>query len=72
MTERLETVLEKFSTVPHLIDSSVVQEFYQFMVDNRQIAIKRIILRRLCSSAMNLLLTSPFTIFRIEKRYLNF
>jgi hypothetical protein len=42
------------------------------MVDNRQIAIKRIILRRLCSSAMNLLLTSPFTIFRIEKRYLNF
>ena len=36
MTERLETVLEKISTVPNLIDSSVVQEFYQFMVDNRK------------------------------------
>ena len=36
MTETLETVLEKISTVPNLIDSSVVQEFYQFMVDNRK------------------------------------
>ena len=36
MTERLDTVLEKISTVPNLIDSSVVQEFYQFMVDNRK------------------------------------
>jgi hypothetical protein len=36
MTERVETVLEKISTVPNLIDSSVVQEFYQFMVDNRK------------------------------------
>jgi hypothetical protein len=36
MTERLETVLEKISTVPNLIDSSVVQEFYKFMTDNRK------------------------------------
>ena len=36
MTERVETVLEKISTVPNLIDSSLIQEFYQFMTDNRK------------------------------------
>ena len=36
MTEWLETMLEKNSTVPNLVNSSGVQEFYQFMVDNRK------------------------------------
>jgi hypothetical protein len=36
MTEKLETVLEKISTIPNPVDSSLIQEFYQFMVDNRK------------------------------------
>lgn len=36
MTERLETVLEKISTVPNRMNSSLIQEFYQFMADNRK------------------------------------
>lgn len=42
MTDRLETVLEKISTVPNPVNSSLMQEFYQFMVYNRKsIAIRR-------------------------------
>ncbi len=36
MTERLETVLEKISTVPNPTNSSLIEEFYQFMVDSRK------------------------------------
>jgi integrase/recombinase XerD len=36
LTERLETVLERISTVPNPINSSLIQEFYQFMVDNHK------------------------------------
>jgi integrase/recombinase XerD len=36
MTEKLETVLEKISTISNATNSSLVQEFYQFMVDNRK------------------------------------
>jgi hypothetical protein len=35
MTERLETVLDKVSAIPNPVNSSLIQEFYQFMVDNR-------------------------------------
>lgn len=35
MTEKLETVLDKISTISNTINSSLIQEFYQFMVDNR-------------------------------------
>ena len=36
MTEKLDTVLEKISTVPNPTNSSLIQEFYQFMTDNRK------------------------------------
>jgi hypothetical protein len=36
MTEKLETVLEKVSTIPNPVNSSLIQEFYQFMADNRK------------------------------------
>lgn len=36
MTEKLETMLEKISTVPNAVNSSLIQEFYQFMIDNRK------------------------------------
>ena len=36
MTEKLETVLEKISTISNPINSSLIQEFYQFMVNNRK------------------------------------
>jgi integrase/recombinase XerD len=36
MTERLDTVLEKISTIPNPVNSSLIQEFYQFMTDNRK------------------------------------
>jgi hypothetical protein len=36
MTEKLETVLGKVSTVPNPANSSLIQEFYQFMIDNRK------------------------------------
>jgi hypothetical protein len=35
MTEKLETVLEKISTIPNHVNSSLIEEFYQFMTDNR-------------------------------------
>jgi hypothetical protein len=38
MTEKLETVLEKISTLPNPVNSSLIEEFYQFMVDFRQAA----------------------------------
>ena len=42
MTERLMTVLGKISTVPNPVNSSLMQEFYQFMVYNRKsVAIRR-------------------------------
>ena len=73
MTEWLETVLEKISTVPNLTNSSVVQEFYQFMVDNRKLdSYKKNNLKALMQFSNELAPTSSFTIFRIEKRYLNF
>jgi hypothetical protein len=36
MTERLETGLGKISTISNPIKSSLIQEFYQFMADNRK------------------------------------
>jgi len=36
MTERLETILEKVSAVPSPINEKLIEEFYQFMVDNRK------------------------------------
>jgi hypothetical protein len=74
MTEKLETVLEKVSTISNPINSSLIQEFYQFMVDNRNSdSYKKNNLKTLMLfSIMNLLLMSPFTIFRKKERYLNF
>jgi hypothetical protein len=34
MTEKLETVLQKISTISNTVDSSLIQEFYQMIVDN--------------------------------------
>jgi len=36
MTERLETVLDKVSAIPDPVNSSLIQEFYQFITDNRK------------------------------------
>jgi hypothetical protein len=36
MTEKLETVLEKVSNIPNPVNSSLIQELYQYMVDNRK------------------------------------
>jgi hypothetical protein len=36
MTEKLETILEKISHIPNTINSSLIEEFYLFMVDNRK------------------------------------
>ena len=36
MTEKLEIVLEKVSTVPNPVNSSLIQEFYLFRADNRE------------------------------------
>ncbi len=36
MTEKLETVLGKVSTIPNPVNCSLIQEFYQFMIDNRK------------------------------------
>ena len=36
MTEKLETVMEKISTISNPVNSSLLQEFYQFMADNRK------------------------------------
>jgi hypothetical protein len=36
MTEKLETVLDKISTIPNPVNSSLIQEFHQFMADNRK------------------------------------
>jgi hypothetical protein len=36
MTERLETVLGKISTVIDSTNSSLIQEFYQFIADNHK------------------------------------
>jgi hypothetical protein len=63
MTERLETVLEKISTVPNPANCSLMQEFNQFMVDNRRSdSYEKNDLRLLYLLAMNLLLASLFTI----------
>jgi hypothetical protein len=58
MTEKLETVLEKISTISNPVNSSLIQEFYQFMTDNRKsdsykqfrAALKGISSFRLCAS----------------------
>ncbi|MDQ3969363.1 MAG: hypothetical protein M3275_13330 [Thermoproteota archaeon] len=36
MTEKLETVLDKASSIANPVNSSSIQEFYQYMVDNRK------------------------------------
>jgi hypothetical protein len=36
MTEKIETVLDKVSTIPNPVNSSLIEEFYQFMVDSRK------------------------------------
>jgi hypothetical protein len=55
MTEKLETVLDKVSLIPNPVNSSLIQEFHQFMTDiaANQITIRRIILRRSYSLPMN-------------------
>jgi hypothetical protein len=35
MIEKLETVLDKISRISDTVNSSWIQEFYQFMIDNR-------------------------------------
>ncbi len=73
MTEKLDAVLEKISTIADPANSSLIREFYQFMTDNRKSdSYKKTILRRSCFSVMNLLLMSSFTIFKRKERYLNF
>ncbi len=42
MIERLVTVLEKISNIPNSTNSSLIQEFHQFIVDNRKsVAMRR-------------------------------
>jgi hypothetical protein len=74
MTEKIETVLDKVSTIPNPVNSSLIQEFYQFMVDSRKSdSYKKNNLKALILfSARNLPEISTFTIFRRKKRYLNF
>ena len=36
MTEKLETVLDKVSSIANPVNSLLIQEFYQYMVDNRK------------------------------------
>jgi hypothetical protein len=36
MTEKLETVLEKVSSIANPVNSSLIQEFYQYMADNHK------------------------------------
>ena len=36
MTEKLETVLDKVSSIANPVNSLLLQEFYQYMVDNRK------------------------------------
>jgi hypothetical protein len=36
MTEKLETVLDKVSSIANPVNSSLIQDFYQYMVDNRK------------------------------------
>ena len=36
MTEKLETVLDKVSSIANPVNSSLIQEFYQYIVDNRK------------------------------------
>ena len=44
MTENLEPVLEKISTIPNPVNSSSIQEYYQFITDNRKSDLDIIIL----------------------------
>jgi hypothetical protein len=37
MTEELETVLDKVSHIPNTVNSSLIQEFYLFRADNREL-----------------------------------
>jgi hypothetical protein len=56
MTEKLDTVLKKISTIPNPVNSSLIEEFNQFMVDNRKSdSYKKNDLRLLYFSARNLL-----------------
>jgi hypothetical protein len=72
MTEKLEIVLEKISPISNCNNSSLIQEFCQFMVDNRKSdRYKKIIARLWFFSAKSLVLISPFTISKRKKRYLN-
>jgi hypothetical protein len=36
MTEKLETVLDKASSIANPVNSLLLQEFYQYMMDNRK------------------------------------
>ncbi|HEX5976773.1 MAG TPA: hypothetical protein VFY68_05825 [Nitrososphaeraceae archaeon] len=36
MTGKLETVLDKVSSIANPVNSSLAQEFYQYMMDNRK------------------------------------
>lgn len=36
MTEKLETVLDKVTSMANPVNSSLIQEFYQYISDNRK------------------------------------
>jgi hypothetical protein len=60
MTEKLETVLEKVSSIANPVNSLLILEFYKFMTDNLQSDdYKNNYLKVSVPLATNLLLISP-------------
>lgn len=73
MTEKLDTVLEKISTIADPANSSLIREFYQFMTDNRKSdSYKKNNLKALMLFSHELAPNVIFTIFKRKERYLNF
>jgi hypothetical protein len=73
MTEKLKTVLEKISTITNRTNSSLIQEFYQYMVDNHKSdSYKKNNLNALVLFSQEVVGDVTFYIFRRKKRYLNF
>jgi hypothetical protein len=67
MTEKLETVLGKVSTVPNPVNSSLIQEFYQFMIDNRKSdSYKKNNLKALILFSQEL--ARDFTLYDVQKK----
>jgi hypothetical protein len=73
MTEKLKTVLEKILTIPNAVNSSLIQEFYQFMIDNRKSdSYEKNNLKALILFSHEFAPNITFYDIRKEKRYLNF